>query len=297
MSKLDHTFEKDFTMDDSYMIGRHLGQAVGIWLLFHLVFLRKRGALISLLALGVIIAIVFSIAINRQPDGARAMAALQEDFNRVASVIHDPDKHIDPISTTPVTKGEQGEIERFFRAEFNERIALRNDYFRELEAIGWNMLLDAKRLENEKSANAKSMPDSIALVAKARATIDKHQQRSNEFIQASIARAREALDLPPARKRAFIAGLEQGFKNGQEVEQKLWQMERDIVGESETLILILANSDKWEVEADQIIFHDDDELARFNASMEKIAQIAQTQMQTHENTVTRINKTIDEQKR
>lgn len=81
---------------------------------------------------------------------------------------------------TPKAGGEFGEMERFVKEFIDRFVAQRNDYLLELEAIGWNSILDAQRVKNDTT-----LSESKVMIARAKAIIDKYEKKTADLMQGS----------------------------------------------------------------------------------------------------------------
>lgn len=71
-------------------------------------------------------------------------------------------------------------MERFVKEFIDRFVAQRNDYLLELEAIGWNSILDAQRVKNDTT-----LSESKVMIARAKAIIDKYEKKTADLMQGS----------------------------------------------------------------------------------------------------------------
>ncbi|MDR2688759.1 MAG: hypothetical protein LBB76_03255 [Azoarcus sp.] len=100
-------------MSDSYILGQQLGQSIGIWIILYFIFLRKYGAVVNLIALGLIICIIFAIGNDRR-------AAASENLDSgLSSTLHesmpsDSASQKMAVLSFPELAGESGDLLRPF---------------------------------------------------------------------------------------------------------------------------------------------------------------------------------------
>src|SRR5262249_13583214 len=106
------------------------------------------------------------------------------------------------IDTTPAAQGEVGEMERFGRTFMSRMAEQRNDYLKQLDAIGWDKILDMQRI-----AGDKSLSQSKAMVGKARSLVASYREKALATIEGARADI-DKLQVSDAAKAGFRKGFE-----------------------------------------------------------------------------------------
>jgi len=174
------------------------------------------------------------------------------------------------------------------REEFIDRfVAQRNDYLLELEAIGWNSILDAQRVKNDTT-----LSESKVMIARAKAIIDKYENKTADLMQGTKAHI-NSLNMSESTKREMLAGFDRGMgKAGKQIDEQ-WKLEKQVVVQFENVFLLLAASKKWVVEGEQILFYTDDDLARFNSYIGTIQNLTQQQEQLQKKSYAEVNQNFE----
>ena len=184
-----------------------------------------------------------------------------------------------PINTTPKARGELGEIERFMKEFMNQMMSQRNDYLLEIEAIGWNDILDANRIKADKT-----FIESKVTIQKAKEIVKKYKEQTNTLFSNTKDNIR-SLNISETSKREMLSGFDRGREKSKKNVDALWSLEGKTINEFENIInLLSARKGAWIVEGEQILFYNDSDLERFNyyiASIQKIvAQQEEIQRQS-----------------
>ena len=265
----------------AFLAGQYLVYALFLWAIFHAIFLRKRGTKISGISFVAIFIALFAgglIAASRQQQQAvQAVSSIQQELGRVASASTDSSGLPARIERTPTeipkAKGEFGEMERFAKEFIDRFVAQRNDYLLELDAIGWNSILDAKRIRNDTTLSESKM-----MIARAKIIADKYEKKTADLMNGTRAHI-NALNMSESNKREMLAGFERGMsESGNKIDEQ-WKLEMQVLFQFENIILLLAARKNWEVQGDQILFYNEDDLARFNSYIGTIQRLVQQQEQ------------------
>jgi hypothetical protein len=267
----------DVGAETSYAVGQGMGGGLLAWVIFHFAVGKKRGGLFSGVALGFIFAattagtlINFKAKENRE-QMARMGASMKKEMDAMASAVKDA-KPTARIDTTPAAQGEVGEMERFGRTFMSRMAELRNDYLRQLDAIGWDKILDMQRI-----AGDKSLSQSKATVGKARSLVASYREKA----LATIESARGDIDKLQVSEGAK-AGFRKGFENslqtsrGRLIEQL--DLEAGIVDEVGKMFdLLSAKSGVWAVRGGKMVFSEQATLSSFNAHIAAIQKMSARQ--------------------
>lgn len=200
------------------------------------------------------------------------LKGIQEDYMTLSRLATDedglPQLIKEEIDTTPKTNGEFGEMERFMRTYMNNMISQRNDYLLELDAIGWQRILDPERIKQDRN-----LLESQEMIQRAKDIVEKY--RSQIFI--FIDNTREDisnLNLSENLKQAMIAGFDKGLEESRPQVEMLWDMEAQIASEFENIFRLLAAEEgSWIVENNQILFKNESDLNTFNSYMFGIQEL------------------------
>lgn len=267
--------------DPAFLAGQYLVSALMLWGVFHAVFLRKRGAKINSIAFAAIFSALFAsglIAASQQKQQAvQALSSIQQEMARVTTATTDssglPTRIERAAAETPKATGDFGEIERFMKEFIDRFVAQRNDYLLELEAIGWNSVLDAQRVKNDTT-----LSESKVMIDRAKTIVVKYEKKTAHLMESTRERI-NALNMAETTKREMLAGFDKGMgKAGEQIDEQ-WTLEKQVVLQVENIFLLLAASKRWVVEDQQILFYRDEDLARFNSYVQTIQKLTQQQEQ------------------
>ena len=281
--------------DPAFLAGEYLVYALVLWGIFYTVFLRKRGSKLNGIAFAALFIALFAgglIAASKQKQQAvQALSSIQQEMSRVATAATDSDGLPARIERAPVqaptASGDFGEMERFMKEFMDRMVAQRNDYLLELEAIGWNSILDAQRIKRDTT-----LSESKVMIERAKVIVDKYEKKSADLMQGTRAHI-NALNLSESAKRSMLAGFEKGMaKSGKQLDEQ-WRLEKQVVRQFENIILLLAARKNWVVEGNQILFHSDSDLARFNTYLEAIQSLVRQQEQIQKSSFAEVNQKFD----
>lgn len=267
--------------DPAFLAGEYLVYALFLWAVFHAVFLRKRGAKISGISFAALFTALFAggliAASKQQQQAVRAVSSIQKELGRVANASTDSSGFPARIERAPVenpkAKGEFGEMERFVKEFIDRFIAQRNDYLLELDAIGWNSILDAKRIRNDTTLSESKM-----MIERAKIIADKYEKKTADLMNGTRAHI-NALNMSESNKLKMLAGFERGMsKSGKKIDEQ-WKLEKQVLLQFENIILLLAARKNWVVQDEQILFNSEDDLTRFNSYIGTIQRLVQQQEQ------------------
>jgi hypothetical protein len=278
--------------DAAYATGYATGIALVWAAIFHFIFARKRGARFAGVSFALVVASVWAgswvafKAHDKREQMAKMQAGMQRELDTVARSVAEA-KPTGKIDTTPAASGEVGEMERFGRVFLARMAELRNDYLRQLDAIGWDGILDAQRI-----AADKDLAQSRQIVAKARTLVASYREKALATIESARADI-DKLSISEDARRGFRKGFENSLETsrGRLVEQL--SLEAGIVDEVGKLFdLLAAKRSAWTARGGKIVFSDPAALASFNghlAEMQKMsARQGALQKQALESTKTKL---------
>lgn len=278
----------------AFLAGQYLVYALFLWAVFHAVFLRKRGSRISGISFTFIFIALFAgglIAASRQQhEAVQAVSSIQNELDRVVSASTDPSSLPARIERTPAdvpkAKGEFREMERFVKEFIDRCVALRNDYLLELYAIGWNSILDAKRIKNDTT-----LSESKVMIERAKVIAEKYEKKTADLMNGTRAHI-NALNMSESNKREMLAGFERGMsKSGKQIDEQ-WKLEKQVLLQFENIIVLLAARKNWVVQGEQILFYSEDDLARFNSYIGTIQRLVQQQEQIQKTSFAEANQNL-----
>lgn len=265
--------------DPFYLAGQSLVPALIIWGACRALFARwapislKFGDFVAIYAAFIAGGLV--AASQQKQEAVRAVSSIQHEVSRLAAAVTDTSglpRHVQRTrSLAPTASGEFGEVERFVKEFLDRSVAQRNDYLLEFEAIGWTSILHAQRIKDDTG-----LSESMVMIDQAKAIVARYEEKSVELVQQSRADI-DALEFSEAFRKQFEVGFERGLSRSKEQAAQLWRLEKRVVQQFESIFLLLAASEAWVVEGDQILFYRDDELAQFNAYIQSIQDLTQQQ--------------------
>jgi len=286
-------YSKNTTVNLPHLVGYNLPLALIIWGIFYAVVARKLGAKIGGFSfLAIFICMIGSglIGYSQQKQEAKhAMSEIQNQYSEMIESSSDSQgmpKRIDKlIDTNPQARGEFGEMERFMKEFMNQMAYQRNDYLLELEAIGWNSILDPQRIRTDKG-----LVESRVTIKKAKYIVAKYREKTNLLLH----NAREnlqSLDMSASLKREAISGFDRGIEKAKTQIDSMWTIEEKVVVEFENIIeLLSARNDAWVVQESQFLFYNDTDLNKFNSYIDSIQGLVNEQQQIQRQSVETVDK-------
>jgi len=289
-------YSKNTTSNLAYLIGFSFPLALLIWAIFYSAVARKRGAKIAGFSF---LAIYISMIANgligyshHKQEAKQAISEIKKQYSELIDSSTDSQgfpKRIDkPIDTTPIASGEFGEMERFLKEIMNQMASQRNDYLLELEAIGWNSILDANRIKADKTFIEGKVTIQKAKVVVAKYT--KITQSSYKDIKDNIS----SLDISESSKKEMLTGFNRELRKSKATVDAMWTLEAKTISEFDKIITLLAaKKSAWAVEGEQILFYNDSDLERFNSYIATIQNIVKQQEAIQRQNVQTANRGLD----
>lgn len=289
-------YSNNTTSDLAFLIGYNLPATFLIWGVFYAAVARKRGArIVGFSFLAIFISMIASELIGYSQQKQEAKQALSEIKSQFSELIESstdaqglPKRIEKPINTTPKASGEFGEMERFMK-EFMDQIASqRNDYLLELEAIGWNGILDTNRIKTDKN-----FVESKVTIHKAKEVVAKYTKNTQTLLESTKNNIR-SLNISESSKTSMLSGFDRGMEKAKENIDAMWSLEANTIKEFENIITLLAaKKGAWVVEDEQILFYNDGDLARFNSYIASIQNIVKQQEAIQRQSIQRANRNFD----
>lgn len=213
---------------------------------------------------------------QQKHEARKALSELQDRWSKLVKSSTDSDgspKRIEePTGTATKATGDLGEIERFMKDFMDQMASQRNDYLLELEAIGWNGILDANRIRADNALTATRI-----MIRQAKDTVHKYSERTNTLLSDTREKIR-SLNVSDATKRGMLSGFDQGMANAKQNIDRAWSLEKEAINECENIInLLSAKPGAWVVQNEKILFYNADDLSEFNSYMTSIRNIVAQQ--------------------
>jgi hypothetical protein len=164
-------------------------------------------------------------------------------------------------------------INRFLEDLAQTGTQARQDYLGAMNAVGWNTLLNADRL-----AQDEDFTETKKILTEAEALVAKYAKQSSDNFDQTPVLARN-LDIPERAKAEFITGWEQGAGATREKLQRVWALEKQVLGHFRDATALLADRDTWAPANGQIQFQEQEALDAFNTLMAKIQSDAAEQQE------------------
>lgn len=178
---------------------------------------------------------------------------LQAQLSAISENISDPNVLETPIiETSSKATGNLGVMEKFTKDIFADAVTLRNNYFKEMEAIGYFNILDPNRIKADES-----LTESTQMIEKAKSIIKDYQQKQQNLL-IDARKKIDKLEISESQKSAWIKGYNKSLEKNQKASARVWELEissTDII--EKALTLLSENPDSWIAEDNQIVFYDD----------------------------------------
>lgn len=290
------------TSNFSFLFGENLTYGFFIWGIFHMILgkklkLDRTKAFYSFLFIfGSLIASDF-ISYSQQKLASKQMfTEIQKDFSTINSSTTDaqsvPQLIEKPLETTLAAKGELGEMERFIKrfikTLMNQIVSLRNDYLLEINAIGWEKILDPSRL-NEDS----TLIESKTMIQKAKDILEKYRAKHHALLK-GLRKDINNLNISESAKKQATNGFDASMtESGTKIDAS-WDLEEKTLKEFENIITLLsAKKEVWVIQNNQILFANDDDLNAFNSYIASIQDLANKAEILQKQNVQKINNDLD----
>jgi hypothetical protein len=266
-------------MRGAELLGYCMGGAGVIWAIFHFAFARRRGWGYSTLSYFVIFAPLFLGALaslgQQKIQSARMASGLQQDLNALVKSMNDPKGMPAPagkIESAPAAQGEVGEVEKFIRARMNQMVTERNEYLRELDAIGWKTILSPDRV-----AKDTTLAQSREMVSKARGIASSYRAKAlanMDGMRAEIAK----LAVSERMKQDMQVGYDRNLEKSRGRLVEILDLEVAAVGEFDKIFdLFEKNKGAWTVRDGKFVFGTQALLNDFNSRLATINSMVQRQ--------------------
>ncbi len=289
-------FSKNTNNDFAYLIGYNLPSSLIFWYIYYASVARKKSTKTGAFSfIAIYICMIASSLIgysNQKHNAEKMLSEVQVQFSNLVDSATDtrgmPRRIEKPIDVTPKAHGDYGEIERFMKTYMDEIISLRNDYLLELEAIGWNRILDAERIKDDTG-----FIESKIIIRKAKQIVEKYQKKT-DILMSKTRKDILSLKIEEPLKRELLQGFERGVERAKVQNNEMWGMERDVIGEFENIInLLSARSGSWVVQDGKLTFYNEEDLSRFNYYIASIKSIVSKQNQIQKQSLESFNRNMN----
>jgi hypothetical protein len=225
----------------------------------------------------------------QKKEANKAITEIQKQFARFFKSSTDAKGFPKPIEerfdNAPQAKGDFGEMEKFTKELLNGMAEQRNGYLADLKAIGWEGILDARRIKSDVG-----LVESRTIIQNAKDTIATYQIKDDIFLKEQKRKIR-TLEVSEHMKEQFAIGFDQGLKQSQKKVDEMWDLERKIVGEYENIINLLSTRyGAWVIEGDKIIFNNRSDLEKYNSFISAIQELSEHQTRIQKKNVDELNR-------
>lgn len=264
----------------TYLFGYNLPICLVIWAIFHVAVGRKQGTKKGGLSFLAIFAALIGgslVGYSQQKSATtQAITEIQKSYTSIMSSANDaqgmPQRIEGNLDTTPKTKGYIGEIERFMKIFMNKMTSQRNDYLLELDAIGWEKILDPRRVSQDKT-----LIESKMMIQKAKDIVHKYRTHTYTLL-ANARNDINSLNISESNKSDMLLGFDKGMTNARAQIDAMWDLEGKTISEFDNIFALLsARKGAWAVQDGQILFANQSDLDAFNSYVTAIQKIAAKQ--------------------
>ena len=155
----------------------------------------------------------------------------------------------------------------------------------ELEAIGWNSILDPQRIRVDKG-----LVESRVTIKKAKNIVVKYQERTNALLHNNARVQIESLNRITTLKQEALSGFDRGMEKARTQIDSMWALEGKVVTEFENIINLLSTRNgAWVVQGNQILFYNDSDLNKFNSYISSIQDLVNKQQQFQKQSIETVN--------
>jgi NADH:ubiquinone oxidoreductase subunit 3 (subunit A) len=212
---------------------------------------------------------------RRSQAETESLARMQDNLLSILEDTDSEDGRMTPLAPSPDASEAQGELailEANLTEYLNQVIANNNDYITELDAIGFNNLLDADRIRSDTDLSESQFINERAL-----AIVDKYEELN---IQAAYDYRDGAIDwgISAASLESFQTSFDKRLETSLEQAKQIWELERQVVNQIDELVRFLSLSQSsWTIEDDQYAFYTDKNRDIFNSFVDQISEASAQQ--------------------
>ncbi len=178
-----------------------------------------------------------------------------------------------PIETDEsAASGELAILEATLNEYLNQVIANSNAYLTELEAIGYDTLLDGDRIRRDTD-----LDESQFILARAEVIVDKYEELNVQTAYDFRDNVAEQA-ISEESKESFRASFDESLAPSIERASQIWDLERQTLAKVDELLRFLAMSQSsWTTESDQYVFETDKNVEIFNKILGEINTMTEEQ--------------------
>jgi len=208
----------------------------------------------------------FKTSLFTSKQRAEAIQMASEVQNSISSFIDAANdtqgipQYIEAIDTTPKAKGDLGEIERFMKTFLNRMASQQNNLLIELDAIGWDRILDPDRIKKDKT-----LAESKMLTQKANDIVHKYKAQTYILLD-NAQKEISALKISESNRRGMLNGFKESMTNQRPQIDAMWDFESKVISEFENIFALLsARQGTWEIQNDEFLFARQSDANIFNS--------------------------------
>lgn len=289
-------YSTNTTSDLAFLFGYNLPISLVIWAIFQAAVGRKQGPKKGGLSFLAIFAALIGgslVGYSQQRSAAtQAITEIQKSYSSITSAANDaqgiPQRIEGNLDATPKTKGEFGEMERFMKIFMNKMAAQRNDYLLELDAIGWEKILDPSRVSQDRT-----LIESKMMIQKANDIVHKYKTQTYTLL-ANARNDINSLNISESSKNDMLRGFDKGMANSRAQIDAMWDLEGKTISEFENIFALLsARKGAWAVQNGQILFADQSDLDAFNSYVTAIQELSAKQQGIQKRSMETVNNNLN----
>ncbi len=204
---------------------------------------------------------------------AESLARIQDNILSLLEREEDEGGRMAPIEMDErAASGELAIVEATLNEYLNQVIANSNAYMTELDAIGYDTLLDGERIRQDTD-----LDESQFILARAEMIVDKYEELNVQTAYDYRDNVAEQA-ISEASKESFRASFDEGLAPSLERASQIWDLERQTLTKVDELVRFLAMSQSsWTTESDQYVFETDKGLEIFNKILAEINAMTEEQ--------------------
>jgi len=263
------------TSKTPYLIGYCLGIGLVIWCISRIIFGKEKAKNVWII-IAALITGSFVGYYQHRGTATQTMAEtqvwgeIQKSVSTFADGLYDAQinlQRIEAMDTTPKVKGEFGELERSAKNLLNKKASLHNDYLLEFKTIGWERVLDADRIMQDKN-----LTESKVLVQKAYGIVRNYKAKAYALLDDAKAEI-GSLNVSKEERDDFLLDFNVDLANQRSRSDAIWDLENKAISEVENIIVLLsARQGTWAIQNGQVLFSDQADLDAFNSYIAAIKE-------------------------
>jgi len=225
-------------------------------------------------------------AVKKQDDRViQTVSEIQKSYSSFLNAANDAEgipQYIEALDATPKAEGDLGEIERFMKTFLNRIAYQRNKLLFELDAIGWDRILDPDRIKKDKN-----LTESKLLVQKANEIVCKYKDQTYILLD-NVQKEISALNISESIRKGILNGFKEGMKN-QQIDA-MWDLESKVISEFGNIITLLsARQGNWEIQNGNFLFTYQSDVNTFNSYLNAIQEHVTRQQTIQKQVIEDIN--------